>query len=232
MKSAGVAYLDLLAPLNSSSGMFWSRQVFQPKGGFSGGQWENRLAWDSTKLKKFPLPKNPPSELARRIDDLAQELSKALPASLFEGNDPSAELLEEAKAKWISIRKQMIALQEELDWRCYKLYGLIKEDLVLDDWDSLPEVNLGKEDFEIALARKVEAGETETRWFERHGSTPTTDIPAHFPANYRELIQRRLEAIESNKSIRLIERPEYKRRWAVERMLARAEAGRQKAGRQ
>ena len=110
----------------------------------------------------------------------------------------------------------MIAFQEELDWRCYHLYGLIDEDLIYEDWDALPEVDLGERVFEIALANRVEAGDTETRWFERHGSEPVTEIPTHLPDDYKELLQHRLGAIENNKSIRLIERPEYKRRWAVE----------------
>jgi hypothetical protein len=42
------------------------------------------------------------------------------------------------------------------------------------------------------------------------------DIPAHWPAAYRDLVQRRLDVIASNPSIRLLERPEYKRRWASE----------------
>ena len=54
----------------------------------------------------------------------------------------------------------------------------------------------------------------ETAWFERHGSTPITEIPDHLPADYRDLLQRRLDAIESNPHIRLLEKPEYKRRWA------------------
>ncbi|EUA08690.1 putative dNA methylase [Mycobacterium xenopi 4042] len=40
--------------------------------------------------------------------------------------------------------------------------------------------------------------------------------PQHLPADYRDLLQRRLDAIDSNPHIRLLERPEYKRRWAME----------------
>ena len=32
---------------------------------------------------------------------------------------------------------------------------------------------------------------------------------------YRLLVERRIREIETNKSVRLIERPEYKRRWNV-----------------
>ena len=54
------------------------------------------------------------------------------------------------------------------------------------------------------------------RGFARHGSTPITEIPSHWPAAYRDLVQRRLDLIESDPGIRLLERPEYKRRWATE----------------
>ena len=60
------------------------------------------------------------------------------------------------------------------------------------------------------------AGELETVWFERHGSIPTTNVPAHWPEDYRKLVERRIELIESNSAINLIERPEYKRRWNTE----------------
>ena len=59
------------------------------------------------------------------------------------------------------------------------------------------------------------AGRESSEWFARHGSTPITDLPADWPTDYRALVQRRLDAIESNPSIRLLERPEFKRRWAT-----------------
>jgi len=112
------------------------------------------------------------------------------------------------------MRGSMIAIQEELDWEVYSAYGLIDEDLTFSG--AAPEITLGERAFEIALARKVNAGEEQTAWFTRHGSTPITEIPQNWPQNYRALVQRRLDAIESNKYIRLLEKPEYKRRWATE----------------
>ncbi|WBQ04457.1 BREX-2 system adenine-specific DNA-methyltransferase PglX [Kribbella sp. CA-293567] len=41
-------------------------------------------------------------------------------------------------------------------------------------------------------------------------------MPSHWPAAYRDLVQRRLDLIESDKFIRLLEKPEHKRRWASE----------------
>lgn len=108
----------------------------------------------------------------------------------------------------------MIAHQEELDWEVYASYGLLDEVLVYAG--EPPEVRLGERAFEIVLARKIAAGEDDTTWFSRHGSTPITQIPAHWPADYRDLVQRRIDAIEQVDAMRLLEAPEYKRRWATE----------------
>jgi hypothetical protein len=62
----------------------------------------------------------------------------------------------------------------------------------------------------------VATGDTTTTWFERHGSTPIAEIPGHLPSDYRALVQKRLDEIEKNQNIRLIEQPEYKRRWSTE----------------
>jgi hypothetical protein len=77
----------------------------------------------------------------------------------------------------------------------------------------VPEIDLGERAFEIVMARQMARGELETTWFERHGSTPITEIPARWPEDYRRLVERRIALIESDRNIGLIERPEYKRRW-------------------
>ncbi len=129
-------------------------------------------------------------------------------AELDERQDAAAALL-----------ARMVALQEELDWECYRLYGVIDEDCRYADGAGRPEpppLALGERAFEIVMARRMAAGELETRWFERHGSTPVTGLPAHWPEEYRSLVARRIELIESDRFIGLLERPEYKRRWNVE----------------
>ncbi len=66
------------------------------------------------------------------------------------------------------------------------------------------------------MARKMAAGELTTTWFERHHSTPITELPADWPDDYRKLVERRIELIETDPNIRLIEQPEFKRRWNTE----------------
>lgn len=108
----------------------------------------------------------------------------------------------------------MISTQEELDWHTYHLYGLSEENLSYPE--TPPPVRLGQRAFEIVLARKIDSGDLDTYWFELHGAKPITEIPSHWPQDYQRLVQRRINAIESNKSIRIIEKPEYKRRWNTE----------------
>ncbi|MFB1490631.1 MULTISPECIES: BREX-2 system adenine-specific DNA-methyltransferase PglX [unclassified Thiocapsa] len=120
-------------------------------------------------------------------------------------------MLDQAQAESESVARQMIALQEDLDWLNYRLYGLTDDDLCYNA--TPPEMRLGERPFEILLARRLSAGETQTTWFARHNSTPVTEIPDHWPADYRALTERRLRAIADNPWIRLIEQPEYKRRW-------------------
>ena len=89
----------------------------------------------------------------------------------------------------------------------------------IDDAGSLlepPPLVLGERAFEIVMARCMAAGELETTWFTRHGSTPITELPAHWPADYRALVERRIDLIETDRSIGLLERPAYKRRWNIE----------------
>ncbi|MEV0204237.1 BREX-2 system adenine-specific DNA-methyltransferase PglX [Streptomyces sp. NPDC050788] len=218
-------YLRLLGLLNSSTAGFWLRQVCHDKGNRGGERGTGRFAWESffeftgTALAEFPLPSTYPTALATALDLFAQQLNAHVPAAVPDTATPSVSALREAKHFWESTRARMIALQEELDWQVYSLYNLYAEDLrVSEDPDdpNIPELALGERAFEIVLARRVAAGEASDEWFKRHGSTPITEIPAHWPAPYREIVQKRIDAIESNRAIGMVERPEYKRRWATE----------------
>ena len=213
-------HLRLLGLLNSSTACFWMKQVFHNKGSSVDQRgarqrtapFEDFWEHDGTKLKNFPFPDTKPLGPSHELDALARQRSLVLPASAIDGSLPSADSLRIARTRAREVREQMIALQEELDWRCYRLYGVTDADLCLSTGD-VPAVRLGERAFEIILARKMVAGEVETKWFERHRSKPVTEIPARWPAAYRALVQRRIETIETNANVALIEQPEYKRRW-------------------
>jgi hypothetical protein len=212
-------HLRLLGLLNSSVACFWLKQKCHDKGirgeggGFTAEDWERFYQVNGTTLKDFPLVSTAHHERARILDTLARELAVTSPAAVVAKAIPSAESLDVARKEFERIRALMISHQEESDWECYRLYGLLDEDLTYAG--DLPGIALGERAFEIFLAKAVENGE-HTAWFERHRSIPITEIPAHLPDDYRALLQRRLDVIAKNPNIRLLEKPEYKRRWAIE----------------
>lgn len=109
----------------------------------------------------------------------------------------------------------MIACQEELDWQCYQRYSLLPENLQYQG-DQLPPIKLGERAFEIVMARRMRDGLLATKWFEWLNIKPITETPCHWPSEYRKLVERRIEVIETNKVIALIEKPDCKRRWETE----------------
>ncbi|MFC8415299.1 BREX-2 system adenine-specific DNA-methyltransferase PglX [Streptomyces coelicoflavus] len=216
-------HVRLLGLLNSSTAGFWLRQVSHDKGrpgadtAGADEPWEHRFEFTGTKLEEFPLPSEYPTALARELDNLAQQLTAASASTLASEAVPTASSLRDAEAQFRSIRGRMITLQEELDWQVYRLYGLLDDDLTADP-STLPETAPAERAFAIALARKLERGEVNTSWFRHHNHqyTPVTEIPAQWPAEYRTLVEKRIDAIESNRAIGMVERQEYKRRWASE----------------
>jgi SAM-dependent methyltransferase len=206
-------HFQLLGVLNSSVACFWLRQNSQPKGGAAEHAWSRTHQYTATALKRFPLPASTPVELPRLIENYANDLNCQSPATLAQRETPSAAALDAARTEWNRLSSLMIAHQEELDWDYYRIYGLIDDDLTYAG--EVPPIRSAERAFAIVLAREVEDGE-QAGWFEHpeHRFTPITDIPTHLPADYRELMQRRLDAIATNQKIQLLERPEYKRRWA------------------
>ncbi len=220
-------HLSLLGLLNSSTACFWLKHVSHNKGSTVDSKgsrqtqapWEDFYDYNGTKLQRFPLPTSLPLERGRSLDALAQELVSLSPLSVLTNwlAAPTVNLHEAfvlAKVKWRRVLARMIFEQEELDWEVYLLYGLTDCDLTYSVSD-IEETSLGERAFEIDLARRVKDGTEEKAWFERHNSSPLTELPAAWPEDYKTLIQRRLDLMESEKAIRLLERPEFKRRWAM-----------------
>ncbi len=215
----------VLGVLNSSTACFWLKQVCQPKGGSGIGrgvqdeEWEDRYEFTGTKLEEFPLPASLPLEFGCELDALAQRMAAVEPSAVCAEDVATRERLDAAMDEHGHIRARMIALQEELDWDVYRRYGLVdaaEAGELIKAPASVPELKLGERAFEIVLARRVADGEIETQWFERHRSTPITEIPAHWPHAYKAVVAKRIEAIENRRDIALIERPECKRRWQSE----------------
>jgi hypothetical protein len=227
-------HIQLLGVLNSSVGCFWMKQCCFPKGGSGIGRgiqneaWESRYAFNATAIASLPIPERQPTQLPTVLVQTSTALQAQSPAATLAswGGSASGGLrpwLASARLGWSAQRQFNIAWQEELDWQIYEAFGLIEPtDQVSQPegvaMDAIPPdgIRLGQRAFEIVLARRMAAGEVQTTWFGRHGSTPITQVPSHWPAAYRELVERRIARIESDSSLRLIEQPEYKRRWNTE----------------
>ena len=216
-------HLALLGVLNSSTACFWMQQTFHNKGGPGGGsskdeKWHDFFEFSGTALQEFPIPEGRPLRLAQQLDSLASELGSLAPGRVIRAATQSSGysfMLSQARSNMVTKHYQMLAIQEEIDWDCYKHYGLLEEDLCYTNAEC-PEVKPGERAFEIAMARKYQMGKLNTKWFDWLKIAPCTDIPSRWPDAYRELVQRRIPVIESNNNIRLIENSNCKRRWEPE----------------
>ncbi|MFE4493129.1 BREX-2 system adenine-specific DNA-methyltransferase PglX [Streptomyces niveus] len=217
-------HTSLSGLLNSSVACFWLKQMCHSKGhgGIGGGiaseEWEKFYEFNGTNVSEFPLPTRYPLARATELDSLAQQLSAVSPSALTTNPEkpPTSDLLATARDEWHRLRARMIAVQEELDWEVYDIYGL--HDDLTAPVDSLPSpgLDLGQRAFEIELGRKVDEEGVKTEWFRRHNSTRISKVPAEWPEAYKETVERRLEAIRTSAVIGLVERPEYKRRWLTD----------------
>ena len=214
-------YWHLLELLNSSTACFWLKQVCHNKGSTvdeHGARkrtvpFEDFYEFTSTALGQFPIPSERTDKYARVLDNLGARQIEFV-NRFFNGAPVDRHTASALKEAYEAERCQMMSLQEELDWQVYQLYGLTDNELIYSS--EAPTIRLGQRAFEIVMARKMAAGELETTWFERHGSMPITEIPAEWPDDYRRLVERRIELIETDRNIGLIEQPEYKRRWNTE----------------
>jgi hypothetical protein len=216
-------YIRLAGLLNSSTACYWLKMMCHSKGSTvdvhgarqSTVPFEDFYQFNSSNIERYPLPRAYPESISILLDSCSQKMASASSSVVLRDAAPSNSLLQKASFDWKSTRARMIALQEELDWQVYSIYDLHPEDLRAPEGD-VPELALGERAFEIVLARRVVKGEASDEWFKRHGSTPITVIPAHWPESYKEIVQKRIDAIETSRAIGMIERPEYKRRWATE----------------
>jgi len=213
-------HLELLGVLNSSTACFWIQQVCHNKGrpgaeaAAADEAYEFRFEHDGAKLQAFPLPADLDVTTTVLLDRFATELATVTPAAIAGAGVPAVAPLGEAQQRYTHLRAQLISAQERLDWEVYRRYGLINEDLTTGD-EPEPPLQLGERAFEIVLARRMAAGEEESSWLARHGSTPITELPTSWSEPYKRLVERRINLIEADRNIGLIERPEYKRRWAA-----------------
>ncbi len=228
-------HLALLGLLNSSTACFWMKQVFHNKGASSGGTirrepWESFVEFDATKMQLFPVvaAKRAALVYARELDALASRRRNHTASNIVTAftHPQSSDLRVRLDARRAADERdflRMVALQEELDWVCYELYGLdTASDVVApDDVEPLPTtalpwcVTLAQKDGAIraALARGDMSGEPPTDWFTRHGWEPQTSLPASLSSATRARIEARRARARANPALALIETANFKRRW-------------------
>jgi len=211
-------HLRLLEVLNSSTAAFWFRQVFfaKPSNGVKRGledeAWEQRLEYDGTKMMQLPLPSELGLGLARSADELATSLVELAPsAAAWRKHPPTASSLDDMRRRYQEVHRRLVATQERLDWTMYNRFGLVDAFVVGDVPE--PPLDPGERAFEILLTRRMLAGEADSSWFERHGTTAQPELPSHWSGDYAELVERRIALIAGDASIALLEQPEHKRRW-------------------
>ena len=222
-------HLDLLGLLNSSALGFWMKQVFHDKGngGIGGGiaseDWERFFEYDSTKLQQTPITvrdRGVRTVLTQALDTTARERSTSLPAALLASNAwTPASLATDfiaARGRYLELTQRLVALQEELDWLTYSSYGLIDPVLTVGA-EAVEPLAPGHRPFEIVHARRDDEADDDEKsaWWSRHGHDRVTEIPESYTEAHRARIQQRIDLIESDARIALLETPPYKRRWQL-----------------
>ena len=129
------------------------------------------------------------------------ERDTASPAP-FTSPDSLRIAYEYAQSRRDSILGKMIALQEDMDWLVYGLYGLLNEDDPAIHGQSDPE-SLERADRPFRLWEQAE-GDYEKA---------ATAIPTTWNADRRATWEARLIAIRDNEPVRRAEQAIYKRRW-------------------
>lgn len=147
-------HLGLLGLLNSSTACFWMKQVFYPKATTTGDissekgkPEENRYEIAGTGLLKYPVPtraldnrRSMLVRITRMLDSAASVLQQSLPRAIVlnwsAANGSLRELLKAGERQHSDTRARMIALQEELDWEVYRVYGLVDEGASVDVLES------------------------------------------------------------------------------------------------
>ncbi len=234
--SSEADHLALLGILNSSITSFWMKHVFQNKGsqgineGMKSALWEQFFQHDSTKMKLCPVvdARSKTVPYASRLDGLASRRSARSARSVIDGGSWTTgpelrKALDELQVSDFADLTTMIALQEELDWLCYSLYGLdTATDVVAPNevepcpptW--LPwNLTFAEKDAanRAALARGEEPDEQPSVWWERHCWEPLPALPREASSALRERVEARRARTAATPALALIETANFKRRW-------------------
>jgi hypothetical protein len=215
-------HLAILGLLNSSTACFWMKQVMNCKGlgGQGGGikpeHWSRQYEYAGTQMERYPIPATYRSliPIAKEIDALARSAVVFLPDGVIQsGVLDLANRLIAAKQEFEASRRKMVALQEELDWKVYSLYGLCQDTTGVIECGRL----LHPEDrpVEKLLNKRLAQGE-KSIFYEVHAYRGTGTRNGAPDKHTEAVVQQRLAIIEKNAELRLLEQLDFKRRWQTE----------------
>ena len=212
-------HFAFLGLLNSSVACFWMKQVSHQKQltGGDGVRVSSRakvpFQFSGTRMKQFPLPpkwadasyRQALGALAMKADKLAKGAS-SIRGTDFVTNALAQEL--DIRAGWQKLlhqrardRSELIYLQEEMDFLCYEMYGLITVNS-LRGLETCPVmIEAGQRPFCIMTQENED------------GFAVPADIPAEWPEAITTLWRERITAIENSATLKIIEDPHFKRRW-------------------
>ena len=221
--------------------------------GHKAEQWEQFLEFSGARVGLVPIPAGvsgfcPFQRIAGKLCELSQRRESVMPRQAVRAwyERPAGYLADEltdCESLAGMILARMCSIQEELDWLVYEAFGLLSEAdlellhrargeavpafprLVDTSENRVASLGLfpGHRAFEVVLARDTLTSGRSTSWFDRNGYASPGTIRKHYAPAYQRLIEARVAIIDQNKLVRLIERPEYKRRWILRNFRAELE---------
>ena len=221
--STDEAHLRLAGVLNSSTALFWLKQVCFCKRESDEAENDTYFEFAGGKVEQLPIPENLlTGDLSEAVMRFATVISKTAAKiqsqrmfSIFQAQNPHrngnsenpfssgecAQKVHDIIAASEKALRRLTALQEELDWLVYFGYGLLSDSLACSTDDDPGELQRNDRPFVL--------------WARANGdyNRAITLIPDQFSSKRRELWKARLAAIRDNEHIRRIEQPVYKRRW-------------------
>jgi hypothetical protein len=204
--------LDVLAILNSSMACFWLKQTSYNKGPGSHVSLD-RFQFAAGKVAEVPIPKGTSYLVVREIDLRAKEVEEMIGAGSLASVVAHTLQADVVSSRVDELLSEMVFYQEELDWHVYARFGIVDETLLHQG--DVVGISPSERPFEVLMARQSEVDSSYLWWFEKHVRPPVTRLPSSWPAQYADLVERRISAIQESSILGLLERPEFKRRWVT-----------------
>lgn len=220
-------HLALLGLLNSSIACFWMKQVFHPKSHASQRHHPDPARgvyeFAATGLQSLPVPdfrehRSAFIQLSRLLDETGRRRASLLDRAgidvLLRSSIDAADLSAKFAARWRdadALRERMVALQEELDWRAYVVFGLAESNCLVapEKYDALT-CPRGERPFERLHGRTstVRAG-GRSLTLDEGEVAPIGTLPSWAEPTWR----RRMALLGNSADLKLIETPVFKRAW-------------------